>query len=307
MFNSFALLLTTQCNEWCKVCYYGPEGHFPSSMTERDAINYIDQVAPMIDHFPGRRLEVLGGEPFVELDPLLYIVRHAVDMGFRTEVSTNGFWATDLSATKGIVSKLREAGARMLVIVTDSYHLEFVSLGNIRNLVDALRDSGLIVNIVYRVTKRDTIPFDLLELRSVNSAISEVIFQPWLPIGPPDPIDSDVFAIERGLPPPMPCRSKVRFVVSPSGDVYPCLAGIFAPALKLGNAKQESLSRILEYSEHNDQLRNLAKLGPMGLISRDDRRKLEKVAANLYTDNCWLCQHLLSNGSSLGAAEQSPE
>jgi MoaA/NifB/PqqE/SkfB family radical SAM enzyme len=275
-------------------------------MVEREAINYIDQAAPMIGHFQDRRLEILGGEPFIELNPLLHIVRHAADMGFRTELSTNGFWATDVSATKEIVSRLREAGVRMLVIVTDSYHLGFVSIGNIKTLLDALRDSGLIVNIVYRVTKKDTVPFDLLELRSVNVAISEIIFQPWLPIGSPDP-DSDIFAIERGLPPPMPCRSKLRFIVSPAGDVYPCLAGIFAPALRLGNSKEDSLSRILEYSEHNDHLRTLANLGPMGLISRDDRRKLERVASMLYADNCWLCQYLLSNGSLVEAAEQGTE
>jgi MoaA/NifB/PqqE/SkfB family radical SAM enzyme len=303
VFNSFALLLTTQCNDWCKVCDYEPVSNLSTFMTETEAINYIEQVSPVIDSFPGPRLEILGGEPFVHLDTLLNVVRYAAHVGFHPEVSTNGFWATNPHATRLVVTRLREAGVRTLVIVTDTYHLRFVSIGNLKNLVDAVRDDGLIITIVYRAMKTDTVPLDILELRSVNTAISEVVFQPWLPVGPPDPINGNVFAIELGLPPPLPCRSRLRLVVSPSGDVYPCLAGTFIPALKLGNAKLHPLARILEDSQHNIRLRSLANLGARGLVSRKAMHKLENDASLLYADNCWLCQKLLSDGSPVGATE----
>jgi len=293
MFNSFTLMLTTRCNDWCEICDIGPLEE-NSTLPLNEALDYIDQAAPFVTRLYEHRLEILGGEPFNIFNSLLDVIRHATALGFRVEVSTNGFWATDKRKTKITITQLRDAGLRNLVIITDNYHLKFVSVDNIQNLITALREAGFLVSLIFRVSRFDAIPPELLALDGINVGIADIIVEPWLPISYQDPPPSNIFAVNSGFPPPVPCRLKLRLIVTPAGDVFPCMVGTFIRSFRMGNLKQEPLSVIMERMQSSTLLQRLQEVGPAGLLSTADRRSIEETLSNLYAENCWLCHKIFT-------------
>jgi len=74
-----------------------------------------------------RSVHIGGGEPFMDFEGLLCLLKTAHNHGIVVEyVETNGYWATDEDKVKSYLQALTDAGADTLCISVDPFHAEYV-------------------------------------------------------------------------------------------------------------------------------------------------------------------------------------
>jgi organic radical activating enzyme len=145
---------TERCPNSCRFCLApwkaSVEERRGKALSEEEFKKIADQVIELADE-KNLILTITGGEPFLELERVLYILRNAKT---RVDVSTSGFWAGDLEGAEGILSKLSQAIKEnknpkfsfSLQVSLDSFHQEIrlengslrenVPLSNIANIIE---------------------------------------------------------------------------------------------------------------------------------------------------------------------------
>jgi hypothetical protein len=119
MLTGIHFLLTYMCNLECDHCflYCGPNAK--GTFTISQIIEVLDEVTK-IGTIEWTCFE--GGEPFLYYPIMLESVRIAHDMGFKTAIETNSYWATSVENARLWLVPLREAGLSKLEISDDSFH-----------------------------------------------------------------------------------------------------------------------------------------------------------------------------------------
>lgn len=160
VWRSAGLLLTYKCNAACEFCYYccspANDGLMPVE-TALGAWRGLKELAG-----DAAKIHLTGGEPFLYFDRLCEILEAAKKekLGQVDLIETNGFWATDESATeakdgyshrghrehrdkpekeqidfiKDRLKILDGLGMRRLKISCDPFHLEYVDIEPVRLL-----------------------------------------------------------------------------------------------------------------------------------------------------------------------------
>ena len=63
-----------------------------------------------------------GGEPFLELELLMHLIKSASEKDLKTEVVTNGYWANTSKKAEQILSSLLELGLDVLNLASEQIH-----------------------------------------------------------------------------------------------------------------------------------------------------------------------------------------
>jgi hypothetical protein len=90
-----------------------------------------------------RSVHIGGGEPFLDFDGLVMMIRRLADAGIALEyVETNAFWAAESGAGEKI-RRLLDKGVDALCISLDPYHAEYVPYGLPLRLAELCRQAGM--------------------------------------------------------------------------------------------------------------------------------------------------------------------
>ncbi len=65
-----------------------------------------------------------GGEPTLNMNKLLTVLRYAKNLGYNTMVVTNGYWATTFENAIEFLSKMKDVGLDEINTSFDDYHLD---------------------------------------------------------------------------------------------------------------------------------------------------------------------------------------
>ena len=84
------LLLTYQCTSECDHCFVWGSPAQSGVMSQADIREILRQA---VDTETITSIYFEGGEPFLYYPSLLWAVQNAADLGFKTGIVTNGFWA----------------------------------------------------------------------------------------------------------------------------------------------------------------------------------------------------------------------
>jgi hypothetical protein len=116
-------LMTYSCSAECEHCFVwcSPRQGGPITVQRIDAC--LDELAqvPQVKTLCGE-----GGEPFLFLRELMYLVREGTTRGYQVSALTNAFWAVSDSAARRTLGPLRDAGLTSLGISTDCWHARSV-------------------------------------------------------------------------------------------------------------------------------------------------------------------------------------
>jgi len=118
------IMANYRCTAACRHCLYS------CSPTRTDG--YINEetakiVCELLRIGGCRSIHIGGGEPFLDFDGLLTIVRTVTRSGIRVEyIETNAFWAEDSDRTERYLRDLAQSGADTLCISLDPFHVEYV-------------------------------------------------------------------------------------------------------------------------------------------------------------------------------------
>ncbi|MBN1943767.1 MAG: radical SAM protein [Phycisphaerae bacterium] len=138
-FSRAGLMLTDGCTAACASCYLSGRAGKGRWMDADMAVGIWAGLANLSPH--GCKVHVTGGEPFIDWEKLIEILRAAAGEGLQAEsVETNGFWATGDNIIRDRLRALEAAGMGRLAISADPFHQEFVPIGRVRRLAEVARE-----------------------------------------------------------------------------------------------------------------------------------------------------------------------
>lgn len=290
----FSIFLDYQCNFWCSHCSVGssPKTVFPMP----DEI--LERALTELPTIPDARLAVFtGGEPTLQWDRLLDSIRRLTAAGLETRLVSNGWWARTPAKAEETAQALKEAGLSELSTSFDDFHVPFIEIAHIANLIRASAAVGLQTGLAVVVDKdarwngetvRDALCAELgLGSRAELEGLVAIVHDNPTPSGSGQSLDLEGVSGAEKLD--VGCGQVLRTVsIHPNGLVKACCGHVmfYEPDLTIGNLHEESLPEIVDRSTHNALYWWIHSLGP--------KRILERIGVEgTYTSQCHACQVML--------------
>jgi MoaA/NifB/PqqE/SkfB family radical SAM enzyme len=108
-----SLILTERCNIQCSHCMMNSKNKLQKSMSKKLISKIFEQTKE------GIFIEIFGGEPFLELNSLLYVIQLCKEKNLPIAIFTNGTWGFD----QKILKKLNEIRYPINILLTlDNFH-----------------------------------------------------------------------------------------------------------------------------------------------------------------------------------------
>jgi len=275
------LIVTYRCNAECRHCFFESSPRREETITLELGITSIDEAAKLGAEW----ISLTGGEPFLE--PLLVssFIKHASESGLKTEIVSNGYWATSVQEATRILEPLKDLGLDALNLSIDDFHQEYIPITSVKNAYWAAHGLGIKIIIMTTTTKNnkitaETIP-ELLGDEKIQVLGDKRIHDPHALL-----ITTSVTPVGRGLDltehdytlfSEVKCREILRDLgLGPDGSVYPC-CGPLASKITLGNINEKSLKKILEEAEQNPFFASIREGAPV---------------SGVFTSKCHACLSL---------------
>jgi len=138
------IMVNYQCSAACRHCLYSCSPARGSGYMDD---NSAETICRLLRKGGCRSVHIGGGEPFLDFERLLMVIRKLVRAGVTVEyIETNAYWVVDLSAQKQAGEKLEKllaAGADTLCISIDPYHAEYVPYGAPLALAELCEKTGM--------------------------------------------------------------------------------------------------------------------------------------------------------------------
>ena len=132
-------LLTFRCNAACAHCITQSNPHRTERLEYEEVVAVLEAGAEM-----GKRwVNFTGGEPFTEYAMLRKAVADASRLGYFVACDTNAYWGRSRERARRTVAEMREAGLNALFPSADSYHLPWIPVASVLNVVQECESQGL--------------------------------------------------------------------------------------------------------------------------------------------------------------------
>jgi radical SAM protein with 4Fe4S-binding SPASM domain len=254
--------ITYACNQNCAYCIARAGSPQPDELTRKE----IDAVLKELIEFKVGLINITGGEPLLKKDTVLYIAQRASENGISLELLTNA-----VLVTPEVAQEISEAGIEYAQVSLDCVHPEVhdeqrgvkgaweKAVTGIANL----KAVGVEVIVSATITSKNIQYIEETKkfLRKIADTIKIV---PVLPMGRGEGsqylLTPDMYFTylkskntENGILtdfifPREQCSIGTTPVITPTGDVYPCMLTKYEE-LKLGNVRETTLESIYENSE----------------------------------------------------------
>jgi len=129
-----------KCTAACRHCLYACSPDRTGGYISEDTGK---QVAKLLRSAGCRSMHIGGGEPFMDFEGLVDLVRNLSDGGVNVEyIETNASWVTDEKQCELKLRELYKAGADTLCISLDPFHAEYVPIDRPLTLAKICRSIG---------------------------------------------------------------------------------------------------------------------------------------------------------------------
>lgn len=252
-YNTLGIHLTNACNLTCGHCITDSSPQAQGDLTwpqieaaVRSAATHVDGVC------------VTGGEALLRPELALRTVRLTRELGLRTSLVTNGFWArTDVEAAK-MLADLVDAGLDKLAISFDRFHYtpkhRAIRVGLLDTLLGAGSKTALELVVQY-CGDGDDDAYDIAAAAAARHG-ARLETAEVLPFGRGRNLlirrEVDIDTVPAG-----PCGVVGRPILTPEGDFYTCCG----PAR--GAPEDSPLRLPLESAEHVGQALAVAEVDPI--------------------------------------------
>jgi RNA polymerase subunit RPABC4/transcription elongation factor Spt4 len=150
------LWLTEACNFQCAHCFYGKSPRSPKGYISNDMLYaiYSQQVRPLLDMKLGLTVNLIGGEPTLNLDEFERVLNTIETWGslpneIEIEMTTNGWWLQRAKHARRFLEIVRHLASDdgiengfSVRVSSGRYHQEFFKYGDPKSLLDELFESG---------------------------------------------------------------------------------------------------------------------------------------------------------------------
>jgi len=268
------LLQTYQCNLECDHCFVYSSPKAKGVMKISDMKRILDE-SQRIGSIKSFYFE--GGEPFLYYPTMLWGLREAKKLGYKTGIVTNAYWATSVDDAKEWLRPISETGISDLSISDDVYHYDSTEENLAKYAHEAARELGLPVG---KITIEDPKKYlkeiewkgkpvikgrVLFKGRAVEKLVEGLPKKPWK-------------HFEKCLDEDFLNQSRVH--IDPFGYVHVC------QGVAIGNMNKTSLKDIFDNfnAEKHPICGPILKGGPVELVKKYNIEHDEE-----YVDECHLC------------------
>ncbi|MBI4615150.1 MAG: radical SAM protein [Planctomycetes bacterium] len=315
MIHGLAFYYTLRCNATCGHCGVWSSPDRSETMDLGRAEGYLQSLAQLPAR-PDRAVVFLGGEPLLFLEEICTLIDRATRLGFQTQVSTNGFWASTAERTRATVERLQRAGLTHLALSASPYHTEFVDPANLGRALAAARSTGIIRKLQIITHRAGPAESEVLEQIGLpaEEVQDEVVYQahrrdpdfdalahvfvrrtPAAPFGRGAFLNGHVERFPLHEVESIPCYMVRRFpLLYPNGDLYSCccVAGFYEP-YRIGNLDREPLADLERRMESNPVFEAIAKVGPVDLARFSGFEEKTSPGAR-FSHMCHVCREMMT-------------
>jgi len=142
------IMANYRCTAACRHCMYASSpdrtgGYITRSPDGGLSGAVAEKVCALLRKAGCYSVHIGGGEPFLDIDGMLTLVRILTDSGISVEyIETNAFWAADRAKAKKWLYDLSRAGGDTLCISLDPFHAEYVPIELTLVLAKTCQDVG---------------------------------------------------------------------------------------------------------------------------------------------------------------------
>lgn len=272
--NELDLLLTYKCNLECDHCFVFGGPNAKGVMKISDVREVLEQ-AQRIGNIEWIYFE--GGEPVLYYPILLWGLREAKKLGYKTGFITNAYWATSVEDAKEWLKPISEIGVSDAVISDDTFHYAKDEENLAKHGRQAARELGLPVSNISLEEPKEPIAGKywkgepvregavLFKGRPVEKLVEGLPRKPWEEF---DKCHDEDFSNQK------------RVHIDPFGYVHVC------QGVTIGNMKKTPLHRIFgDFNPHEHPICGpILKGGPAELV-----RRYKVDHEESYVDECHLC------------------
>lgn len=305
--SDLCAILTEKCNIRCRHCLSDCSPSRIDDLDMKILKSVIQQAAELsFIHVIG----FSGGEPFIDIPRLETAVALCREHGLAPTVTTNGFWASGVTAAKEILRKLE--GLIQVCLSTDEFHQEFIPVDRIANAIIAAHELGIHCAVVVTHLKDPE-----RQARSVKQQLKSVDglyeMQQWPVVRSGRALveipESEFYAYDVSN---AVCVSADMPTLNANGKLTGCCgpAGQWPPGhrLELDSLSQRSLKDILEVGDRDPVIQSIRVWGPAWLLELAvsyAQRSGISLATPEAVDMCAICEYLFTNPSHTELVEQS--
>ncbi|MBU7030427.1 MAG: radical SAM protein [Theionarchaea archaeon] len=269
--SSINIEITYLCNEYCNFCASNAGVPQENELTLKEIDNLLDEVISSRIN----PVTITGGEPLLKKDLVLHMTEKVYNAGLEPNLLTNG-----ILVDKSLARQLKEAGIQSVQVSLDGACPETHDVirgrkGGFKKAlkgIEALREASIEVSISSVLTREN---FDemkaiynlgeALEVPVTSADVSPIGrgFDKALLLTPQQMCEhfcytheTDEREVSMLAMPRERCSIGTSPVVTPVGDVYPCMLTKYEP-LKLGNIRKSTLQEIWQNSDLLQELYTL--------------------------------------------------
>jgi len=295
--TSLGLHITDKCNAKCVHCAFGCGPEIEGFMELEEAKQYVADA---------KRLDVeivciTGGEPMLYPNLVEKIISECAMHSFpEIWLFTNGFWASDMNRARSTVERLVHLGLTKIFTSIDFFHQSYVPIESVRNAIAVSLESGLEVCVDVRFIGE---PYEENEFNSATrlhlkflgnllSKIEVIKMQPMCVGRAAEFLTNHVKmnTLSEILNEKCPGAWAGGTLESPSGvDVDEFGFVTICPGLSIGNARKESLRKIVDEYDHKEHtvIAALYDGGMKGLMNLASENGF--VPKETYVNGCHFC------------------
>jgi MoaA/NifB/PqqE/SkfB family radical SAM enzyme len=290
------LIITARCNASCAHCSqsYGPDR--AEALDRDDIFRLMDEAAEIDDGKP-LEFDITGGEPFMDFDLLVEVIRHGAELGGDVSCTSNGYWARSPAIALAKLAMLRRAGLRRLAVSVSRFHQEFVPLERARCALEAAVRLGLHTELKGALTNTDLKAGSIEQWKSAGLRASFINMFPVLPeLREGERLaDEDYYRVP-GLPADR-CPGAIVAIDFNGRAMSCCAPKSNDDFLSIGNAHTMSLADIHRNFHERGQQRVLHEHGPARFARAAIDAGLGHLLRDSYAGPCDLCLHIRTEPS----------
>jgi len=254
--------ITYACNQKCQYCIARAGAPSPDELTKTE----INTVLNELNELKVGLINITGGEPLLKKETALHIARQASSNGTDLELLTNA-----MLVTPEVARELYDAGVRHAQVSMDCVNPEIHdTLRGVKGAwkkavagIENLRKAGISV-LASAVMTRKSLDYFKETKEFLEEIADSVKMVPVLPMGRgednPCLLTPEMYytllksrntvngQLTAFIFPRETCSIGTTPVITPTGDVYPCMLTKYEE-LKLGNVREMSIQSIYQNSE----------------------------------------------------------
>lgn len=303
-YNTLGIQVTNTCNMTCAHCITDSSPQARGDLTWPQIEAAVRSAAPHVDG-----VCVTGGEPLLRRELAFRTIRLTRDLGLRSSMVSNGYWARTPDEAHTVWHDLEKAGLHKLAVSFDRFHDRIVSAQSLDVLLETGAGTSIEIQVQYCGDRADA-AYRTAEAMAARHGVALVTAE-VLPFG-----RGRQLAIQRTVDladvPDDPCGVAVRPVLTPEGELFTCCgpargADDLSP-LRLNATTADDVGTALSSGATNPILNLIHNTGPRALFDRLSPALRERVSKRLLDGSiCSLCRAITDDRDAVTELESTLE